>query len=158
MAAKCQEGNGRKVICVKITANNQYSILLVDDNPHVLELNREVLSDQGYQLTKATSGESAIEALEKQHFDMVITDINMGEVNGIKVLKRAKELHPEAKVILTTGNPDVQYAIEALRFHADDYILKPYSIHWLVKRVSDCLTQFGNRKNTDCQRCAFNHN
>ena len=143
---------------MKITSNNKYSILLVDDNFHILELNREVLSDQGYQLTKATSGESAIEALEKQHFDMVITDINMGNVNGIKVLKRAKELHPEAKVILTTGNPDVQYAIEALRFHADDYILKPYSIHWLIKRVSDCFTQSGNRKKTDCQRCEFTYN
>ena len=143
---------------MKITCNNKYSILLVDDDPNILELNREVLSDQGYKLTKATSGESAIEALEKQHFDMVITDINMGHVNGLKVLKRAKELHPEAKVILTTGNPDVQYAIEALRFHADDYILKPYSIHWLIKRVSECFTQQGSRKKTNCQRCEFNYN
>jgi len=146
------------VVYVKITSNNKYSILLVDDNPHILELNREVLSEEGYKLTKATSGESAIEALEKQHFDMVITDINMGSVSGIKVLERAKELHPEAKVIVTTGNPDVQYVIEALRFHADDYILKPYSIHWLIKRVSECFTQLGSRKKTNCQRCEFSYN
>ena len=143
---------------MKITSNYQYSILLVDDDPHILELNREILSGEGYTLTKATSGESAIEALEKQHFDMVITDINMGSVSGIKVLKRAKELHPEAKVIVTTGNPDVQYAIEALRFHADDYILKPYSIHWLIKRVSECFTQSESRKKTDCERCEFSYN
>jgi DNA-binding NtrC family response regulator len=143
---------------VKITSNYKYSIFLVDDNPHILELNREVLSDEGYKLTKATSGEGAIEALEKQHFDMVITDINMGTVSGFKVLKRAKELHPETKVIVTTGNPDLQYAIEALRLHADDYILKPYSIHWLVKRVADCFKHFENRKKTDCQRCAVNYN
>ena len=143
---------------MEITSNNQYSILLVDDNPHILELNREVLSEQGYQLTKATSGESAIEGLEKQHFDMVITDINMGKVSGFEVLERAKELHPESKVIVTTGNPDLQNAIEALRLHADDYLLKPYSIHWLVKRVSDCLTQFGNRKKINCQRCEFRDN
>ena len=122
-------GNGRQVVFVKVTSNKQYSILLVDDNPHVLELNREMLSGEGYKLTKATSGESAIEALEEQHFDMVITDINMGSVSGLTVLERAKELHPEAKVIVTTGNTDVQYAIEALPFHADDYILKPYRIH-----------------------------
>ena len=77
---------------MKITAKNQHSILLVDDNPHILELNHEVLSDEGYQLTKVTSGESAIEALEKKHFDLVITDLNMGKVSGLKVLKRAKEL------------------------------------------------------------------
>jgi DNA-binding NtrC family response regulator len=143
---------------VNITSNNQHSILLVDDNIHILELNREVLSGQGYELTKAASGESAIEALEKQHFDMVITDINMGTMSGLKVLERAKQLHPETKVIVTTGNPDLQYAIEALRLHADDYILKPYSIHWLVKRVSDCFGEFGNRKKTNCQRCEFSYN
>ena len=143
---------------MEITSNKKYSILLVDDNPHILELNREVLSEEGYQLTKATSGESAIEALEKQHFDMVITDINMGSVSGLTVLERAKELHPEAKVIVTTGNPNLEYAIEALRFHADDYILKPYSIHWLIKRVSECFTQSGIKKQTDCQRCAVNFN
>ena len=156
--AKYSEGDGRQVVCVKITSNNKYSILLVDDNHHILELNREVLSGEGYQPTKATSGERAIEALEKQHFDMVITDINMGNVSGFTVLERAKELHPEAKVIVTTGNPDLQYAIEALRLHADDYILKPYSIHWLVERVSECLTQSGNRKKTNCRRCAFSYN
>ena len=131
---------------MNITATNNYSILLVDDNPHILELNHEVLSEEGYQLTKARSGESAIEALEKQHFDMVITDINMGTVNGIKVLKKAKELNPETMVIVTTGNIDIQYAIEALRLHADDYILKPFRIYHLRKRVSDCFTQFENKK------------
>lgn len=146
------------MVFVKVTSNNQYSILLVDDDPHILELNREVLSGEGYELTRATSGKSAIEALGKQHFDMVITDINMGDVNGIKVLKRAKELHPEAKVIVTTGNPDIHYAIEALRLHADDYILKPYSIHWLVNRVAECFTQCGHRKKPNCQQCEFSYN
>ena len=61
--------------------------------------------------------ERAIEALEKQHFDMVITDINMGSVSGLTVLERAKALHPGAKVIVTTGNPELQYAIEALKVH-----------------------------------------
>ena len=143
---------------MEITSNNKYSILLVDDNPNILELNREVLSGQGYQLTKATSGESAIEALEKQHFDMVITDINMGKVNGINVLKRAKELHPDTKVILTTGNTDIQYAIEALRLHADDYILKPFRIHSFAKRVADCFTELGNNKKANCQKCELSYN
>ena len=143
---------------MKITSNNQHKILLVDDNPHILELNRQVLSDEGYQLTKVTSGEGAIEALEKQHFDMVITDINMGKVNGLKVLKRAKELHPEIKVIVTTGNTDIQYAIEALRLHADDYILKPFRVYSLAKSVADCFTQIGNNKKTNCPQCEFGYN
>ena len=135
---------------MKITSNHQQSILLVDDNPHILELNHEVLSDEGYQLTKVTSGESAIEALEKKHFDMVITDLNMGKVSGLKVLKRAKELHPGIKTIITTGNTDIQYAIEALRLHADDYILKPFRVYSLVEKVADCFTPFGKNNKTNC--------
>ena len=128
------------------TTNNEYSILLVDDNLHILELYEEILSGEGYKLTKAKSGEMAIEAIEDQAFDMIITDLNMGNVNGLKVLKRAKEVHPETMVIVMTGNTDIEYAIEALRLHADDYILKPFRIHHLLKRVSHCFTQLENKK------------
>ena len=131
---------------MKITTENKYSILLVDDNLNILELYKEILSGEGYQLTKATTGEMAIEVLEKQEFDMVITDLNMGKVSGINVLQRAKELHPETMVIVMTGNTDITYAIEALRLHADDYILKPFRIHQLLKRVSHCFTLFENKK------------
>jgi two-component system KDP operon response regulator KdpE len=143
---------------MKITVNHQQSILLVDDNPHILELNHEVFSEEGYQLTKVTSGEAAIEALENKHFDMVITDITMGKVNGLKVLKRAKELHPRIKVIVTTGNTDIHYAIEALRLHADDYILKPFRVYSLVEKVADCFTQYGNNKKTNCPECGVSCN
>ena len=128
------------------TTHNKYSILLVDDSLHILELYNEILSEEGYQLTKATSGEMAIEALENQPFDMIITDLNMGKMNGLKVLKKAKELHPETMVIVMTGNTEIEYAIEALRLHADDYILKPFRIHHLLKRVSHCFTQLENKK------------
>jgi DNA-binding response OmpR family regulator len=113
---------------------------------HILELYDEILSEEGYQLTKATSGEMAIEALENQPFDMIITDLNMGTMNGLKVLKKAKELHPETMVIVMTGNTEIDYAIEALRLHADDYILKPFRIHHLLKRVSHCFTLLENKK------------
>ena len=126
--------------------NNEYSVLLVDDNLQILELYDEILSGEGYKLTKAKSGEMAIAALEKQPFDMVITDLNMGNVNGLKVLQRTKEVHPQTMVIVMTGNTDIEYAIEALRLHADDYILKPFRIHHLLERVSHCFRLLENKK------------
>ncbi len=126
--------------------NKEYSILLVDDNLHILELYEEILSGEGYKLTRAKNGEMAIEALEKQPFDMIITDLNMGKVDGLEVLKRAKELHPETMVIVMTGNTDIEYAIDALRLHADDYILKPFRIPHLLKRVSHCFALLENKK------------
>ena len=120
-------------------AHDQYNILLVDDDPNILAVNNDILASEGYKVTTAKSGETAIEALGEKRFDLVITDINMGKISGISVLKKAKELNPATMVILTTGNTDVNYAIEALRLHADDYLLKPFRMHELLERVAHCL-------------------
>ena len=128
------------------TRNNEYSILLVDDDIHIVELYEEILSGEGYQLTKATSGEMAIETLENREFSMIVTDLNMGTMNGLEVLKRAKEVRPETMVIVMTGNTEIEYAIEALRLHADDFILKPFRIYQLLERISHCFRLLENKK------------
>ena len=115
------------------------NILLVDDDPHILDLYYQILLDEGYYLTKATSGERAIEVMLRNHFDMVITDLNMGQVDGISVLRKAKELDPKTIVIITTGNTDIHYAIKALRLHADDYMLKPFDLQEFLIHISRCL-------------------
>jgi DNA-binding NtrC family response regulator len=123
----------------------KHTVLLVDDDPHILDLYCEILAEQGYEITKATSGESAIKELESKHFDLVVTDLNMGQVDGISVLKRAKLLDPETMVIITTGNTDINYAIEALRLHATDYILKPFNVNYFLQQIQQCFGQFENR-------------
>ena len=117
----------------------KHNILLVDDDPHMLDVTYEILTDEGYHVQRATSGETAIEALQTKDFDLVITDLNMGQINGISVLKKAKELKPEVMVIITTACSDAVYVIEALRFDANDYILKPFKLDDLLHRVSLCL-------------------
>jgi len=115
------------------------NILLVDDDPHILFLYDQILLDEGHRLTKVTSGERAIEAMLSNHFDMVITDLIMGPVDGISVLRKAKELDPKTTVIITTGNTDIHYAIKALRLHVDDYMLKPFDLQEFLVRISRCL-------------------
>ena len=124
---------------LKKPKQGKYNILLVDDDPHMLDVTHEILTDEGYHITTATSGESAIEALTTKDFDLVITDLNMGQINGISVLKKAKELKPEIMVIITTACSDAAYVIEALRFDANDYILKPFKLDDLLHRVSLCF-------------------
>jgi len=120
-------------------AHTKYKILLVEDNPHVLELTHEILADEGYQVTTAINGEAAIETLYTRGFDLVITDLNMGQANGISVLKKTKELHPATKVIIMTGNADVRFATQAMQLNADDYVVKPFKIDDLLTRVSHCI-------------------
>ena len=114
-------------------------ILLVEDDPHLLDVTYEILDYENYQVTTATNGEDAINALSRNDFDLVITDLNLGQASGISVLKKAKELNPSTTVIIMTGNVDVAFAIEALRLNADDYLLKPFNLYDLLDRVSYCL-------------------
>jgi DNA-binding response OmpR family regulator len=115
------------------------NILIVDDSPAILTVIASALEDKGYQVTTASSGEVAIETLSIKDFDLVITDLNMHETDGIAVLKKAKELNPVCGVMILTGNRDRAFAIEALRVGADDYMLKPCNLSELWERVAKCL-------------------
>ena len=116
-----------------------HKVLVVDDNYHMRQILCEFLKDQGFAITTVKSGEDAIDLLHAHQFDIVITDLNMGRLNGIDVLKKTKELNPHTRVIITTGNSDANYVIEALRYNADDYLLKPFKIADLLERMSICL-------------------
>ena len=115
------------------------TILLVDDDPFILEGIGEDLENQGFKVTRAASGDRALELLTGSDFDLVITDLVMEDVDGIQVLKKAKELNANAMVIILTGYGNMKSAIEALRHEADDYLLKPCESEELLYRVKQCL-------------------
>jgi DNA-binding NtrC family response regulator len=117
----------------------RYAILLVDDDPLVTAGTGNDLKERGYTVTAASSGREAIDLLEKSFFDLVITDLVMAPVSGMEVLKRAKEIHPEIMVIILTGFGDMASAIDALRFDADDYLLKPCEPDEMYFRVARSL-------------------
>ena len=121
------------------TKQSIYSILLVDDDSSFREVIYEILTDQDYQVTKAASGEEALEVLDIRDFDLVITDLNMGVINGIEVVRKSKELHPEKTVMMMTANQDVTFFTEAKRLGVCDYLLKPFKLNDLLTRVSNCL-------------------
>jgi len=116
-----------------------YKLLLVDDDPFILEGIGEDLESNGYQVTRASDGESAIDLLETTQFDLVITDLVMDSTDGIQVLKKTKELNSNAQVIILTGFGDIDSAIEALRSQADDFLLKPCESQEMLFRVKNCL-------------------
>lgn len=123
------------------------SILLVDDEEVIRKSFGEDLSDGGYTVSTAESGEAAIEKLKNNHFNLVVTDLMMEGINGLQLLKEVKEVDPEIVVIILTGFGDMTSAIEALRLGADDYLLKPCKTEELLIRISRCLErQEANRK------------
>lgn len=117
----------------------KYNLLLVDDDPFILEGIGQDLENNGYQVTRTSSGETAVDLLESDHFDLVITDLVMDQTDGIQVLKKTKELNSDIQVIILTGFGDMDSAIKALRNQADDFLLKPCESQEMLFRVKNCL-------------------
>jgi signal transduction histidine kinase/DNA-binding response OmpR family regulator len=115
------------------------SVLVVDDETELLEVLKDFFELTTYDLVLASTGEDAIAHLKERTFDVVLTDINLPGVDGLEVLRSAKELDPEVSVILITGNASVFNAVEALRKGAFDYITKPFDLFDLEKVIQKAL-------------------
>jgi signal transduction histidine kinase/DNA-binding response OmpR family regulator len=103
-------------------------VLVVDDEPSVVDVFREFMSGQGYDLTVAASGEEAVELIPKVRPDLILTDVNLPGVSGLEVMRFAKQFDPETCVIVVTGYTTASTAIEALRQGAYDYVKKPFDL------------------------------
>ena len=103
-------------------------ILVVDDEPTVVDVFHEFLTAQGYEVTDCASGEEAIRLLDELRPDIILTDINLPGLSGLDVMRRARELDPEVAVIVVTGYASAATAIDALRQGAYDYVTKPFDL------------------------------
>jgi len=130
----------------------KHTILLVDDEPLITKSIGDYLKEKGCGVTTADSGEKAIELLESATFDLVITDLVMGPIDGIGVLNSAKEISPETMVMILTGFGGMASAIEALRSGADDYILKSCEPEEMYFRVSKCLEKLELKRKIKLQQ------
>jgi len=101
-------------------------ILVVDDEAIVRESLRDWLSDCGYQIFTAENAHQALEIIEKERLSIVITDLVMPEMDGIELMKRAKEIIPNIEVIIITAYGSITTAIAAMKEGAYDYIEKPF--------------------------------
>lgn len=102
-------------------------ILIIDDEPDVLDVLENVLIEEGYDVTKALGGKAAIELLENRSFDLVITDLKMPQIDGIGVMKRIRQLKKDLEIIVLTGFASVKTAVEAMRdYRVFDYLTKPF--------------------------------
>lgn len=119
------------------------SILLVDDEQLIrASLLRELTSEPlGFEVAAAADGEEAIARLHERGWHLVVTDLIMPGRDGFHVLKEAKRLNPHTMVIILTGYADMEFAIEALRLGADDFLQKPCEIEELMHRMSNCFVK-----------------
>jgi len=98
------------------------SILLVDDEPDILEFLEQYLQDMGMDVSTTTSAQDALQQLRKKSFDMVISDIRMPEMSGVELLKETKKLTPDIIFILITAHASLETAIDAQQHGAYGYL------------------------------------
>jgi len=114
------------------------NILVVDDEKDICMALKILLTKEGYNVAEAYNGEQAIERIKKENFDVVLTDIKMGKMDGFEVLKESQKISPETSVIMMTAFASVGSAVEAMRAGATDYITKPFindEIRLTIKRI-----------------------
>ena len=120
-------------------------ILVVDDEIGILELCERVL-EKKYQVTTSSSAENALKILTETTYDLVISDLKMPGMDGLELLRRTKNLHPDTEVMIFTGQGTIETAVETLKNGAYDYILKPFNISDLATSVDKCIEHSSLRR------------
>lgn len=115
------------------------TITLVDDDVSVLPPMKRFLEKEGYEVFTAPSGKEGLAIIESNKIDILITDINLGDMNGIELLQNAKKLYRDIEGIVVTGQKDEVLAVESLRAGALDYITKPINLDELLISVQKAV-------------------
>ena len=118
--------------------NDKKRIMIVDDEPLIGSSLEEALQNWDFDATLLTEGESAVEALTKQNFDMVLTDVRMPRISGMEVLEKVKKTSPTTPVVMITAFGTIDQAVEAMKKGAYDYITKPFSLD----EIKLCLEKY----------------
>ncbi|HEU4385254.1 MAG TPA: sigma-54 dependent transcriptional regulator [Anaeromyxobacteraceae bacterium] len=114
-------------------------VLVVDDQKNMRTTTAILLRQAGYQVAEAEDGAAAIQRLGAESFDVVLTDLRMGSIDGLEVLRGALESAPSTQVIVMTAFGTIESAVEAMRRGAYDYLAKPFKGDELLLRVEKAL-------------------
>lgn len=117
------------------------SIMVVEDDSELREALNDTLSLAGYKVATASDGQEALNQLEQQSFDLIVSDIQMPRMDGQALLKKVKSQHPDLPVMLMTAYGSIQQAVDAMRDGAVDYMVKPFEAEVLVNMVSRYAAQ-----------------
>ncbi len=121
-------------------------ILIVDDEKVALKNLEHIMKKEGYEVVGTQSGAHALKFLEEQPFDVVLTDLKMEKVDGLQVLKRCRDLYPDAEVIMITGYATLESAVQTMKHGAFYYVAKPFKLDEVRKVVKEAVEKVRLKK------------
>ncbi len=114
-------------------------ILAVDDQNYFRAFIEGILTEEGYMVRTASSGQEALHALEREFFDIVVTDLVMPGMSGVELVTMIRDRWPEQEIVVVTGVGDVKTAVEAMKHGATEYLLKPIDRSVLLRALESIL-------------------
>ena len=121
------------------TVQTPAQVLVVDDEAPIRITMSDMLRRRGYEVVAAASGEEALALLHQRPFDLLLLDLRMPGLSGLDVAQRARELHPDAAIIILTGHGSLDSAVEGIRLGVFDYLLKTASPRDVLARVAAAI-------------------
>ncbi|KUK51695.1 MAG: DNA-binding response regulator HsfA [candidate division TA06 bacterium 32_111] len=115
------------------------NILIVDDDPFILESVGEILIENRYKVYKSSNGEEMFKVLEKNSIDLILLDVKLPDRTGIEYLPELKHFYPDISIIIITGNAEINDAVKAIKMGAYDYLKKPFKGKELLLSIEKAL-------------------
>ncbi|MBI5875441.1 MAG: response regulator [Deltaproteobacteria bacterium] len=122
------------------------AILIVDDEPNILDFLKVNMELSGYDVLTASNGTDALEIAARECPDIMLSDIRLPDINGIELMKKARECCKDLHVILMTGYQDMETTIKAMQGGAFDYIAKPINMDELEIAVKRAVTDKARKR------------
>jgi len=114
-------------------------VLIVDDETAICLLLKEWLTQTGFSCEIALSGSEALEILQRQPFDAIISDLRMPDISGLALLETTRAEYPKMVCLLATGGADVQAGMDAKQHGANDYLVKPFRLEAVLATLKQAL-------------------
>ncbi len=122
------------------------NVLIVDDDPDVLSMLERLLKKLEYNPFVAQNGEEALQIIDTNKVDVVVSDLVMPEMDGMELLKRVKSRKGDLPFLMITGHPTIETAVEAIKKGAYDYLTKPFQIEEVQIKIDRALEKRGLRR------------
>jgi two-component system response regulator (stage 0 sporulation protein F) len=129
-----------------MTKNTMPKLLIVDDEVEICDFLKMFFEERDFEVEVAYEGTSAIEKVGVFNPDVMLLDIKLPGIDGLEVLAKVKETHPNVRVLMVTAIETSEKIDEALRLGADNYITKPLSLEYLENDVRDKLKELSGKK------------
>ncbi len=134
--------------------SEQARILIIDDDENITQVVAAILEDKGYQVDVANSGNEAIRKSEANHYDLMLIDIRLPDMEGTELLTKIHDTTPKVRKIIVTGYPTLQNAVSAVNSGADAYIMKPFDVEKMLATVAEQLQKQKQERRFDEERVA----